>query len=147
MKTKKDEKQPDKFRIAVLDDNLFYNKLLFNHIKNYFDEYGLINNCVFSVKSYVNTYDFIENLSEKTDVVLLDFFLENGENAIHVIEQIKQKCPDCKVIVISGVRNIDTYYKTYWLGAVDFVYKDKSAPLRACRLIESIYAEKSAAMS
>jgi len=142
MKTKKEAKQAEKFRIAVLDDNLFYNKLLFNHIKNYFDEYGLINNCVFSVKSYVSTYDFIENLSEKTDVVLIDFFLQNGENAINVIEQIKQKCPDCKIIVISGVRNIDTYYKTYWLGAVDFVYKDKSAPLRACRLIESIYAEK-----
>ncbi|MGZ3901717.1 MAG: response regulator, partial [Bacteroidia bacterium] len=109
---------------------------------DYFENLGVLTNCVFSIKSYTNTHDFINNLSPDTDVALLDFYLGEGETALKVMEQIKEKSKTCKVIIISGIKNIHSYYKTFWLGAVDFIAKDRTAPLRSCRLIESIFAEK-----
>jgi FixJ family two-component response regulator len=137
----------EKFKIAILEDNLFYNKLLKKQLEDYFENLGVLTNCVFSIKAYTNTNDFIENLSENTDVALLDFYLQDGETALKVMEKIKHRTEHCKVIIISGVKNIHTYYKTFWLGAVDFIAKDRTAPLRSCRLIESIYAEKMGAVS
>lgn len=137
----------EKFKIAILEDNLFYNKLLKKQLEDYFENLGVLNNCVFSIKAFTNTNDFIDNLSANTDVVLLDFYLQDGETALKVMEKIKHKSDNCKVIIISGVKNIHTYYKTFWLGAVDFITKDRTAPIRSCRLIEAIYIEKAGVVS
>lgn len=137
----------EKFRIAVLEDNLFYNRLLKKQLEDYFENLGVMSNTVFSIKSFTSTNDFLENFSPNTDVVLLDFYLQDGETALKVMEKIKSRAPECKVIIISGVKNIHSYYKTYWLGAVDFISKDRTAPLRSCRLIESIFNEKMNAVS
>lgn len=137
----------EKFKIAILEDNLFYNRLLKKQLDDYFENLGVLNNTIFSIKSYTNTNDFIENLSANTDVALLDFYLQDGETALKVMEKIKQKSENCKVIIISGIKNIHSYYKTFWMGAVDFITKDRTAPLRACRLIEAIYSEKVGAVS
>jgi FixJ family two-component response regulator len=137
----------EKFKIAILEDNLFYNRLLKKQLDDYFENLGVLNNCVFSIKSYTNTNDFLENLSESTDVALLDFYLQDGETALKVMEKIKQKSENCKVIIISGIKNVHSYYKTFWMGAVEFITKDRTAPLRTCRLIEAIYSEKLGAVS
>jgi len=132
----------DKFKIVILEDNLFYNKLLKKQMDDYFENLGVLTNCVFSIKTYTNTRDFLNNISADTDVVLLDFYLGDGETALKVMEEIKKKNRNCKVIIISGIKNIDSYHKTSWMGAVDFIAKDRTAPLRACRIIEAIYSEK-----
>lgn len=137
----------EKFKIAILEDNLFYNKLLKKQMDDYFENLGVLTNCVFSIKAFTNTNEFIENLSANTDVALVDYYLQDGETALKVMEKIKNKSNNCKVIIISGVKNIHTYYKTFWLGAVDFIAKDRTAPLRSCRLIESIFSEKTGAIS
>lgn len=131
-----------KFKIAILEDNMFYNRLLKKQLDDYFENLGVLTNCVFSIKSYTNTNDFVNNLTDGTDVALLDFYLEDGETALKVMEKIKEKSPECKIIIISGIKNVHSYYKTFWLGAVDFITKDRTAPLRSCRLIESIFSEK-----
>ncbi len=131
-----------KFKISILEDNMFYNRLLKKQLDDYFENLGVLTNCIFSIKSFTNTADFVKNFSAKTDVALLDFYLEEGETALKVMEDIKEKSPDCKVIIISGIKNIHSYYKTFWLGAVDFIAKDRTAPIRCCRLIEAIFAEK-----
>jgi FixJ family two-component response regulator len=137
----------DKFKIAILEDNLFYNRLLKKQLEDYFENLGVINNTAFSIKSFTSTNDFVENLSPNTDVALLDFYLQDGETALKVMEKIRAKAENCKVIIISGVKNIHSYYKTFWLGAVDFISKDRTAPLRSCRLIEAIYNDKLKAVS
>lgn len=131
-----------KFKIAILEDNMFYNRLLKKQMDDYFENLGVLTNCVFSIKSFTNTNDFVEHLSNDTDVTLLDFYLEDGETALKVMEKIKEKNPECKIIIISGIKNVHSYYKTFWLGAVDFITKDRTAPMRSCRLIESIFSEK-----
>jgi FixJ family two-component response regulator len=137
----------EKFKIAILEDNLFYNRLLKKQLEDYFENLGVINNTAFSVKSFTSTNDFVENLSPNTDVALLDFYLQDGETALKVMEKIRGKAENCKVIIISGVKNIHSYYKTFWMGAVDFISKDRTAPLRSCRLIEAIYNDKIKAVS
>lgn len=131
-----------KFRIAILEDNMFYNRLLKKQLDDYFENLGVLTNCVFSIKSFTDTQDFVQNLSADTDVALLDFYLQEGETALKVMEKIKEVSPNCKMIIISGIKNVHSYNKTSWLGAVDFIAKDRTAPMRTCRLIESIFAEK-----
>lgn len=131
-----------KFKISILEDNMFYNRLLKKQMDDYFENLGVLTNCVFSIKSFTSTDDFVKNMGEDTDVALLDFYLEDGETALKVMEKIKVKNKDCKILIISGIKNVHSYYKTFGLGAVDFITKDRTAPVRACRLIESIFAEK-----
>jgi response regulator of citrate/malate metabolism len=131
-----------KFRIAILEDNLYYNKLMKNQISCYFEDFGMYNHCSVTVKSFVNTSDFVSNLSINTDVVLLDFYLQDGENALGVMDKIKTANEKCKILIISGSQNLDTYYKTFWKGAADFIMKDKFAALNVCRIIEAICTEK-----
>lgn len=131
-----------KFRIAILEDNMFYNRLLKKQLDDYFENLGVLTNCVFSIKSFTDTQDFVKNLSGDIDVALLDFYLQEGETALKVMEKIREVSPNCKMIIISGIKNVDSYNKTSWLGAVDFIAKDRTAPMRTCRLIESIFAEK-----
>lgn len=147
METKDISTDIEKFKIVILEDNLFYNKLLKKQLDDYFENLGVLTNTVFSVKSFTNTKEFLDNISDKTDVALLDFYLEDGENALKVMEKIKAKSKNCKMIIISGIKNMDSYHKTSWMGAVDFIAKDRTAPLRTCRIIEAIYSEKFGAKS
>ncbi len=132
----------EKFKIVILEDSAFYNKLLKKQFDDYFENLGVVTSCAFSVTTFTNTKDFIENLNENTDVVLLDFYLENGETALTVMEKIRKKCNKCKVIIISGAGNIHSYYLKFWNEACDFISKDGTAPLRTCRAIEAIYSKK-----
>lgn len=131
-----------KFTISILEDNLYYNRLIKNQISCYFEDYGIINNCSFTVRSYINSSDFFSNFSGNTDVALLDFYLQDGETALSVMDKIKKVNEKCKVLIISGTQNLETYYKTFWQGAADFVLKDKFAALKTCRIIEAMCSEK-----
>ncbi len=129
----------EKFKIAILEDSPFYNLLLKKQFDDYFENLGVITNCIFSIKTFTNTRNFIESLSVNTDVVLLDFYLEDGETALNVISKIKAKSRNCSVIIISSAKNIHSYYKNFWHGAIDFISKDVTAPVRTCKAVEAIY--------
>lgn len=127
-----------KFNITILDDDILYNKLIKNQIKDYFEDYGIINNCSFNVAAFDNQKELLGHVNNRTDVVILDYYLQNGSNAIEVMNKVKKLNKKCKFVIISGDRNIDTYYRTFWNGASGFIQKDKFAGLKACRIIEDL---------
>lgn len=126
------------FNITILDDDIFYNKLIKNQIKGYFEDFGVINHCKFNVAAYDDQKDLLGHINSKTNVVILDYYLQNGTNAIDVMNKIKKVNKNCKFLIISGSQNVDTFYKTHWNGASGFIKKDKFAGLKACRLIEDL---------
>lgn len=131
------------FKIAIVEDNDFYRKLLKGQIQNYFEGYRGMRSDDLAVKTYTNGSDFLENLTDEVDVVVMDFHLQHGENAIKILHKIRDRSSlKCKVLIISSNPYIDLYYQTAKLGVSDFVYKDVDAPVRCCRIIESMLSDR-----
>jgi CheY-like chemotaxis protein len=132
----------ERFRIAVLEDSPMYNLLLKNQLEDYFGNLGAVTGCIFSIKSFTGTKEFLEELDPQTDMVLMDFYLDKGETALTVIDAVKKKCPRCEIIIISAEKSVTELNKRFWMDTVDFIHKDSSAPLRVCRAIEFVYSQK-----
>ena len=57
---------------------------------------------------------------------------------LEIIKKIKEKCPDCKIIIISQVRNVKTTRATLAEGALEYIFKDRNALARSCFIVEDI---------
>ena len=129
------------FKIVVLEDNEFYNTILTRQLKNYTDELESDKHCTFDIESYTNAGDCIRNLKPDTDIAIIDYYLGESKNAMDMLKVIRQKCSNCKVVIISQFKNIKTYYETLNNGAYHFIFKDKQALAKSCYVIEDIINE------
>jgi DNA-binding NarL/FixJ family response regulator len=127
--------------ITILDDSEFYSRLLLRQLRNYTDIISAQREIVFEINSFINPTDFINNLRKDTDIVFIDFYLGNT-TAMDLIETIKKQCTNCKIIVISQVRNELTSLETIKKGAIEYIYKDQNALARSCFIVEDLINNK-----
>ncbi len=132
----------NQFKIVVLEDNDFYNQLLTRQLENYTSEIAKDKGYSFDISSYTNATDFLKNLKTDTDIAFVDYYLGENKNGLEVLKIIKQKCPDCKVVVISRENNIKTSLQTLNEGAYTFIYKDQGALIESCVLVEEIIKDR-----
>jgi two-component system sensor histidine kinase ChiS len=88
-------------------------------------EIGLMARAKIKVPSALNGYEGIEILDkerEKIDVVVLDIMMP-GINGIEILKIIRQKWPDLKVIIHSGVASKGEQDQALALGAIAFLSK------------------------
>lgn len=130
------------FKIMVLDDSEFYNSMFIEQLNTFTNMLSIKLNYKFDISSYISSNDFIRNLKLDTDVIFLDYYLGNGITAPKMLKQIKEKCKNCKAIVISQVKELQTTLKSFSLGAVEFIFKDKDAIANSCYILENILADK-----
>lgn len=134
MKTEKRE-----IRIVVLDDSDFYNKLLTRQLESYTRTVSEHTNYRFSIESYVHADDCLRNLKEDTDIAFLDYYLGDGITAQDIMTEIKKKCDNCKVVIVSKAQNILTTDRTLQEGAAAFLYKlDKEALQKTCFFVDDV---------
>ncbi len=126
------------FKIIVLEDSEFYNNVLTKTLKNHTHVLEEEKGCHFDIESYTNANDCLRNLKEDTNIAIIDYYLGQSKNAKDILKVIKEKCKDCKVIIISQFRNIKTYYETLNEGAYHFIYKDRNALANSCNAVEDI---------
>ncbi|TND07252.1 MAG: response regulator receiver [Bacteroidetes bacterium] len=129
-------------RIVILEDSEFFNEMLMRQLKRFTHTLALHKDCEFDIESYVSYADCLRNLKENTDVVFVDYYLGNGITAIDVLRNIRRKCVNCKVIVISHARNIRTSAITLLEGASEFLFKDAQVFPRSCLILEDIVNNK-----
>lgn len=133
-------------KIALVEDSDFFNTVMTKSITNHADEITFNNHDILiEVKSYTHATDFIKELDEDLDLVFLDYYLDNGYNGQQVIKLIKQKCRNCKIIVMSQNRNKETVLETAKNGATEFIDKDNYTFTRACIFMEDVLKSKLAA--
>ncbi len=125
------------FKIVVLEDNEFYNRLLTKQLQNYTDIIAAQKNYSFEVSSYLHAVDCLTNFKADTDVAFIDYYL-GDITGLEIIKKIKEKCPDCKIIIISQVRNVKTTRATLAEGALEYIFKDRNALARSCFIVEDI---------
>jgi two-component system, OmpR family, response regulator len=104
--------------IYVVDDDPFINTLVVNRFAS--DRY--------SVMSFENGEDCLKALTEKPDLVILDYFFVNNNrelmNGMEIFDRIKQTHPEVPVIMLSGQDKGEIVLELARKGIDDYVIKD-----------------------
>lgn len=116
-------------QIFIVEDDLFYSTLLQEELRRN----GVTKTTVFN-----DPVEFLENLSQKPKIVLLDHKL--GEhNGIDILKKIKAFSPDIEVIFLSGQESMNIAVKALKFGAFDYVEKNSGAMARVTALIQRVF--------
>ena len=135
-------KTQNRFKIVILEDSDFYNNLLTRQLENYTGAIAIDKHCSFDIQSYTNVNDCLRNLNSDTDIAFIDYYLSDSKNALDILKKIKQKCQNCRIIIISQIKNIKTSYQTIQEGASNFICKDRFALTESCFMVEDLVNER-----
>ena len=107
----------EKTRLLVIDDN----KELVSLIKEYFSKHASIE-VVMQAHDGVEGLNLIEKQSDKYDVIVLDLIMPN-KDGISVLEYMKKKNIERKVIVLTSYNTPDIIRRVSELGANYYILK------------------------
>lgn len=134
-------------KVVIVEDNPFYNKILEKYVKTlcsskFYPEYE------FDVKSYLTAEDCIENLEDDTDIMLLDYLLVDDDKTVQlnggdVLREVNENCHNCKVIMISGQKNMIITVELMKKGVYEYVDKSQSDSTRIGAIIQDIIKDRS----
>ncbi|MEX1001573.1 MAG: hypothetical protein WDZ35_05610 [Crocinitomicaceae bacterium] len=135
-----------KIKIVIVEDDKYYNQMLSRYVKNICNN-SVQKNFDCEIQSYYNAHECIEELDDDTDFMILDYFLENKEeddvlSAEDVIKEAKIHCPDCKIIVVSAMRNAHKAAELMKSGIYEYVDKNVNTTNRIGSLLQkALYQE------
>ncbi|MBC7696486.1 MAG: response regulator [Burkholderiales bacterium] len=129
------------FKIVILEDNDFYNKLMSRYIKTHIARCALLKRFTFELASFTTYSDCARNFQNDVNIILTDYFLNDGYSALSILELVKKRGVDCKVIVLSQIQNITTSICTLLEGAYEFIPKNRSALEKSGHMIEDIIGQ------
>jgi two-component system, OmpR family, response regulator len=93
-----------------------------------------------NISTFFDGESCLENIDSETDVVILDYFL-NDKNGNEILSSIKKRNPRTEVIMLSGNENLETAIESFKLGAKNYVVKGRNALKKIAKLIRSIMDE------
>ncbi len=110
MKNKKNQVN-EKSLFLVEDDDNFRNTLAIE-----FQDRG------YQVYTASNLQEFRALNNRRFDFAIVDLKIP-GTNGLNIIEEIMQKCPTCRVLVLTGYGSIASAVKALKIGAMDYITK------------------------
>jgi two-component system, NtrC family, response regulator AtoC len=116
------------FKIFVVEDNEWYNKLLVHHLSL---------NPDYQVESFFTAADFLKELGKAPDVVTLDYRLPDMLGT-DVLEKIKEENDDIQVILISEQDDIQVVVDLLKHGAYDYILKSNDIRERLLNTVSNI---------
>jgi two-component system, NtrC family, response regulator AtoC len=120
--------QKEHFKIFVVEDNEYYNRLLVHHLSM---------NPEYEVKGFLTGKELLNSLHESPDVVTLDYRLPDIKGT-DLLRRIKQRDESTEVIVISGQEDIQTAIDLLREGAFDYLVKNDDIQPRLHNAIQKI---------
>ncbi|MCT7560992.1 response regulator [Aliarcobacter butzleri] len=103
-----------KYSIAIIDDEVEILNLLSRFLSR---------NPKFSVSNYANPLAALESLNTSSyDIILLDIMMPQM-NGLEVLEKIKEKNENQKVIMMTAYSTLDKVLKSHKEGATNYVMK------------------------
>ena len=122
-----------KIKIFLVDDDAMYLRLL---------EIQFLEHTNFEIETYRSGEECLENLSQKPDLIVLDYLLNSVEkdamNGIEVLDKIKAYNALIPVIILSAQDKIDVAINCMHHAAFDYVVKSETAFMRLQKIITSI---------
>ncbi|AHW58684.1 DNA-binding transcriptional response regulator, NtrC family, contains REC, AAA-type ATPase, and a Fis-type DNA-binding domains [Draconibacterium orientale] len=122
------QKPRNNYKVYIVEDNVLYARVL---KKQLLDDQ-------LQVKVFHNGTDFINAMSEKPDVVTLDYTLPDMTGK-EVLAKIQEKIPNTHVIVISAQDDISTAIELMKNGAYDYIMKAPDTREKLSNIIRNIY--------
>jgi DNA-binding NtrC family response regulator len=122
------QKPRNNYKVYIVEDNVLYARVL---KKQLLDDQ-------LQVKVFHNGTDFINAMSEKPDVVTLDYTLPDMTGK-EVLAKIQEKIPTTHVIVISAQDDISTAIELMKNGAYDYIMKAPDTREKLSNIIRNIY--------
>jgi len=116
------------FKIFVVEDNEWYNKLLVHTLSL---------NPDFEVEGFFNGKDCLNRLNDLPDVITLDYRLPDM-SGLEVLNQIKKENEEIEVILISEQDEIEVVVDLLKLGAYDYIVKTKDIRERLLNTVNNI---------
>jgi two-component system OmpR family response regulator len=121
-------KERDKYSIALVDDDRVFLVSLKNSLQQQF-------NSSVEISEYHSGEDFIRNINNTPDIVILDYYLNDYEhpeamNGMHVLRDIKSLSKDITVIMLSGQDKVQVAMDCLRSGAYEYISKSESAFVR-----------------
>ena len=102
-----------KTSICILDDE----PIVGDRLKPELEEDG------YEVEIFTDSASALDRVKEKCfDVFITDLKME-GVDGIGCLERVKEQCPNCEVIVITGYGTLETARESLIKGAYDFIPK------------------------
>ncbi len=116
------------FKIFVVEDNEWYNKLLVHNLEL---------NPDYEVVSFLNGADCLNNLNDQPDVITLDYRLPDMTGS-EVLNRVKKENKDIEVILISEQDDIEVVVDLLKQGAYDYIVKSNDIRERLLNTIANI---------
>jgi two-component system, OmpR family, response regulator len=127
-------KPENKIKLFLVDDDVVFLKSL----EMEFSERGK-----FDIETYVTGEQCIAHLSNKPDLIILDYLLDGTDkNAMHgiaTLDKIKAYDMDMPVIMLSAQDKIEVAVNCMHHKAFDYVVKSETAFLRLQKIITSVF--------
>ncbi|MGB9712726.1 MAG: response regulator [Dissulfurimicrobium sp.] len=102
-----------RLRLLVIDDE----PIVGRRLQQVFTKMG------FDVETYTNPVAAMETMDRHPfDIVVTDLKME-GLDGMAVLERVKKKNPDTKVVIITGYAQLDTASEAFRRGVFDFIAK------------------------
>lgn len=125
------------FKVVILEDSEFFNNALTQKLRQYASILSMEKNCRFEITSYTSVTDFLKNLTSDTDIVFIDYYLDNNIKGAEVARDVRERCWDCRIVLMSQTRNTETI--SVALGeSMDFLFKDTNVLPRSCFILEDL---------
>lgn len=124
--------QEEHFRIFVVEDNEWYNRLLVHHLSM---------NPEFEVRSFSSGKDFLQALNEGPDVITLDYRLPDIKG-IDLLRKIRSHDSHIEVVVISEQEDVQVAVDLLKEGAFDYIVKNDEIQTRLHNAIYKIRHSK-----
>lgn len=116
------------FRIFVVEDNEWYNRLLVHNLSL---------NPDYEIESFTNGKDCLNNLHKNPDVVTLDYRLPDMQG-LEILKKIKAENEEIQVILISEQNEIEVVVDLLKYGAYDYIVKSNDIRERLLNTVQNI---------
>ena len=116
------------FKIFVVEDNEWYNRLLVHHLSL---------NPDYEIESFTTGKDCLNNLHKKPEVITLDYRLPDMQG-LEVLKRIKAENEEIQVVLISEQNEIEVVVDLLKYGAYDYIVKSNDIRERLLNTVQNI---------
>ncbi|MCC5929779.1 MAG: sigma-54-dependent Fis family transcriptional regulator [Cyclobacteriaceae bacterium] len=103
-------------RIFLIDDDEMYSQIIRSTIES---------NDLFDVEVFYSGEEFLEKLSERPDICIIDYNLP-GISGVDVLKHIKAYDPDIAAVLLSGQDRVEVVVEAYNNGANNYIIKNEN---------------------
>lgn len=124
----------NKIKLFLVDDDALFLKSL---------EIEFLDHADFEIETYSTGELCLANLSNKPDVIILDYHLDgidkNAINGMETLDKIKAFNPEIAVIMLSSQDKIEVAIDCMHHQAFDYVVKSETAFVRLQKIISTLF--------